>query len=219
MNTALCRIGVFYDGSFFTGAQQYFYIKEYGWLHPIPFHSLVEHFIRKQEQNFSGYKVVYASWHQGLFTSTQASNHHLKIERNRHTDLMHAGVEVKYVPMSQSQGEKGVDVSLAVDAMEVGMDGKIDVAVLVTGDGDFVPLVRTLMKHGIRIAAVYFEYEHKYKDKTYNAFINKRLLDACNYALNINSLENNREYQGLFRGLFRQPEKPESKEENLKLSF
>lgn len=210
MNNSLCRIGVFYDGSFFSGAQQYFYINDYGWLHPIPFHSLIEHFVRKQEQNFSSHKVVYASWHQGLFTSTQATPHHLRMERNRHTDLMHAGVEVKYVPMSQSQGEKGVDVSLAIDAMEAGMDGKVDVAVLVTGDGDFVPLVRTLMKHGIRVAAVYFEYTQEHKNKTYTAFINKRLQDCCNYCLNINSLEKDRDYQVLFRGLFRQPEKGSS---------
>jgi uncharacterized LabA/DUF88 family protein len=149
---------------------------------------------------------VYAAWHQGLFSSNQSSEHQMKIERNRHLDLIHAGVEARYIPMSQSQGEKGVDVAIAVNAMEVGLDGKIDIAVLVTGDGDFVPLTRTLMKHGIRVAAVYFEYEQNYKGKDYQAFINKRLLDACNYTLNINALEKDKEYKVLFKGLFRQAE-------------
>ncbi len=207
MNNSLCRIGIFYDGTFFTRAQQYFYIEQHGWLHPIPFHGLIEHFVRTHEQNYTTHKVVYASWHQGLFSSTQATPHHLKIERNRHSDLMHAGVNTKYVPMSQTMGEKGVDVALAVDAMEVGLNQKIDVGILVTGDGDFVPLVRTLMKHGIRMAAVYFDYKQEHKGKQYNSFINRRLLDVCNYTLNINSLEENREYQALFRGLFRQSQK------------
>ncbi|MBN1219624.1 MAG: NYN domain-containing protein [Anaerolineae bacterium] len=206
MHSSICRIGVFYDGSFFTGAQQYFYINNFGWLHPLPFHGLIEYFVRKQEQSFSNHKVVYASWHQGLFSASQSSEHQMKLERNRHLDLIHAGVEPRYIPMSQSQVEKGVDVALAVNAMEVGLDGKIDIAVLVTGDGDFVPLARTLMKHGLRVAAVYFEYEHHHKGKDYQAFINKRLLDTCNYTLNINTLEKDREYKVLFNGLFRQAE-------------
>ncbi|MBL8152430.1 MAG: NYN domain-containing protein, partial [Blastocatellia bacterium] len=105
--------------------------------------------------------------------------------------------------------EKGVDVALAVDALQVGLEGKIDIAILVTGDGDLVPLSRALMKHGIRVGVIYFEYESEYK----KSFANERLLNACNYALNINRLEKDRRYQSLFRGLFRQPER--NKEESL----
>ena len=75
---------------------------------------------------------------------------------------------------------------------------------LVTGDGDLVPLVRALMKHGIRVAIVYFEYQPK---KGKPSFANERLLSASNYALNINELETDRKTVGAFRGLFRQPEK------------
>jgi uncharacterized LabA/DUF88 family protein len=90
-----------------------------------------------------------------------------------------------------------------VDALQIGLEGKIDIAVLVTGDGDLVPLARALMKHGIRVAVVYFEYESE-RDKS---FANERLLNACNYALNVNDLERDRKYQGIFRGLFRQPDR------------
>ncbi|MCL6445091.1 MAG: NYN domain-containing protein [Alicyclobacillus sp.] len=72
---------------------------------------------------------------------------------------MHADVAVKHVPMSQSQREKGIDVAMAVDAMEIGLNHMIDICALVTGDGDFVPLVRSLMKHGIRVMTVFFDYE------------------------------------------------------------
>lgn len=99
----------------------------------------------------------------------------MRVERNRHLDLVHAGVEARYSPTS-SQGEKGVDVALAVKATEVGSDGKMDVAALVTGDGDFVPLVRTLMKHGIRMVCIYFQYEHDHNGKKYEVFANNHLL-------------------------------------------
>jgi uncharacterized LabA/DUF88 family protein len=201
---SLCRIGVFYDGSYFSYAQIHFYADDkLGWMMFTPFHAVVENFIREKEQGYFNYRVVYAGWYQGLYTSGQSNDHQRRVERNRHIDLMHAGVEPKYVPMSQAQGEKGVDIALAIDALQVGLEDKIDIAVLVTGDGDFVPLVRALMKNGVRVAVAYFEYESE-KGKS---FANERLLSVSNYSLNVNSLEKDRKNQGMFRGLFRQPEK------------
>jgi uncharacterized LabA/DUF88 family protein len=118
-------------------------------------------------------------------------------------DLMLAGVEPKYVPMSQSGREKGVDVALAVDALQVGLAGLIDVAILVTGDADLVPLARAMMKHGIRVGVVYFDY----KSERSRSFANERLLSACNYSLNINDMEKDRKNESAFRGLFRRFEK------------
>jgi uncharacterized LabA/DUF88 family protein len=201
---AICRIGVFYDGSYFTYAQWYFYHERgLGWLAFQPFHAFLEQFISQKEQGFASYKVVYASWHQGLFASKDATSDQLARERNLYHDLMHAGVDAKYLPMSQKEGEKGTDVAIAVDALQVGLDGKIDIAVLATGDGDFVPLVRALNKEGIRVLAAYFEYVPKVGRKS---FINERLLAASNYAVNINSLEKDKEYSTLFKTMFRRPE-------------
>ena len=119
---------------------------------------------------------------------------------------MHAGIDPKFMPMPQAgANEKGADVALAIDAMQVGLDGKIDIAVLVTGDGDFVPLVRALMKQGIRVMVAYFEYKHG----EHNSFINERLLNVCNYTLNINAMEKDKDFKAIFKGLFRKHE-PES---------
>ena len=96
---AICRIGVFYDGSFFAYAQRYYYHeRDLGWLRFQPFHSFIESFISQKEQSYASYKVVYASWHQGLFTSTKATLEQLRSDRNLHQDLMHAGIEPKYLP-------------------------------------------------------------------------------------------------------------------------
>jgi len=201
---SICRIGVFYDGSFFAHAQYYFYHeRKVGWLSYQPFHTFLEHFISTKEQGFASYKVVYAAWHQGLFSSKDATEDQLRLERNRYHDLLHAGVEAKYLPMSQSQGEKGTDVALAVDALQVGLDGKIDLAVLVSGDGDFVPLVRALNKQGIRVLAAYFLFTDNTGRK---CFINERLLNCCNYAVDVSAMDKDREFKSSFKSIFRSPE-------------
>ena len=199
---AICRLGVFYDGTFFSIARNYYYHeRQLGWLRFPEFHRFLERYVGLREQGlFASYKVVYAAWHQGLFTSKDATVDQLKRDRNRHHDLMHAGVEPKYLPMSQTHREKGVDVALAVDALQVGLGKMIDVAVLVTGDGDFVPLVRTLNKQGVRVLAAYFKFESK--DGSKKGFINERLLAAANYAVDINALGSSKEHKQDFATLF-----------------
>ncbi|MBZ5515168.1 MAG: NYN domain-containing protein [Acidobacteriia bacterium] len=209
---SICRIGVFYDGSFFSHAQRYFYHeRKVGWLSFHPFHAFLEHFISTKEQGFASYKVVYAAWHQGLFSTRDTTEEQLRSERRLYHDLLHAGVEPKYLPMSQSKEEKGTDVALAVDALQTGLDEKIDVAVLVSGDGDFVPLVRTLNKQGIRVLAVYFDFTDKSGRK---CFINERLLNCCNYSVDISALDKDREFRSAFKSLFRSPSEWKNKKED-----
>lgn len=198
---SLCRIGVFYDGSYFTYARRHFYFdRKIGWLDLRPFHGLLENYLRNKEQGYTHYRVVYAAWFQGMFGAAQADERHLKTDRKLYHDLMHAGIEPKFMPMPQSgPSEKGADVALAIDAMQIGLDGKIDIAVLVTGDGDFVPLVRALMKQGIRVMAAYFEYEKG----EHRSFINERLLNVCNYSMNVNGMEKDKDFKATFKGLFR----------------
>ncbi len=201
-NTKFLRIGVFYDGTYLTRAQNYFYGKDYGWLTFQELHKLFETYIRTKEQGYSSYKVVYSSWFQGLFKSSQATEKDLRLDRNRHHDLLHAGIEPKNVPMSESQGEKGIDVYMAVETLQIGLDGKIDLAVLVTGDGDFVPLARALMKNGVKVLVAYFEYE----EKNHKSYVNERLTNAVNYSLNINKLESDKEFKADFKSIFRKAE-------------
>ena len=212
-HNSICRIGVFYDGSYFTYARRYFFFnRKLGWLNFPAFHYLLESFVGEREQHFSTFRVVYAAWYQGLFTSVHATEEQLKFQRNLDQDLIHAGIELKYEPMSQSQEEKGVDVAMAIDALAVALQGRIDVAVLVTGDGDFVPLARALMNQGIRVVSAYFEYE----DEADRSFINERLRNACNYALSITALEKDPHQQSMFRDLFRQSNKQNGLDVRLK---
>ncbi len=67
------------------------------------------------------------------------------------------GIELKCKDVQEfASGEKKADwdVGMAVDAMAV--SSRVDVVVLVTGDGDFVPLVQYLKANGIICEAVAF---------------------------------------------------------------
>jgi len=202
-NTSICRIGVFYDGNAWVDAQDYFDQRQLGWLSYISFHTLIEDFIRAKEQGYSNYRVVCSGWYQGLHTLEQYDEEQSRIERNRHLDLIDAGIELKYLPMSPTQGGKGVEVAMAVDALQVGVEGYIDVAVMVTGNENFIPLIRALMKYGIRVAIVYFAYETESQKRLI------RLLRTCNYSLDINALEADRRHQILFYNLFKRVDKIE----------
>jgi uncharacterized LabA/DUF88 family protein len=201
------RIGVFYDGTYFTKAQNYFWGQKKGWLSFQEFHKLLEKCISVKEQGHSAYKVVYSAWFQGLYKESLAPEEKLRLDRKRHHDLLHAGIEPKNVPMSETHGEKGIDVYMAVETLQVGLDDKIDVAVLVTGDGDFVPLVRALMKNSVRVLISHFEYD----EPNNKSFVNDRLISAANYSININRLENDRDFKTDFNTIFRQVDESKRK--------
>ena len=134
MTGSFCRIGVFYDGSYFAYAQRHFYRdRKLGWLEFRRFHELLETFVRVKEQGYNSYRVVYAAWFQGLFPVTQSDEQRLRFDRNLYHDLMHAGIDPKYNPTSQAgKSEKGADVALAIDALQIGLERKIDIAALVS---------------------------------------------------------------------------------------
>ena len=62
-----------------------------------------------------------------------------------------------HVRRSRRRGreQKGVDVQLAVDAMEHAARGNMQAAVLLAGDLDFEPLVNSLVRLGVRTRLVY----------------------------------------------------------------
>jgi hypothetical protein len=65
---AICRLGVFYDGSFFSYAQNYYYHeRQLGWLRFPELHHFLENYIGLREQGFASYKVVYAAVNLSLF--------------------------------------------------------------------------------------------------------------------------------------------------------
>jgi uncharacterized LabA/DUF88 family protein len=74
-----------------------------------------------------------------------------------HEALTKQGFEVKTKPLQQFIGghKKGDwDVGIAMDILR--LEPKIDVAVLVCGDGDFIPLVSFAQEKGLRVEGISF---------------------------------------------------------------
>ncbi len=73
--------------------------------------------------------------------------------------LVQHGIELKVKDVQEfASGEKKADwdVGMAVDAMAIAISGRVDVIVLVTGDGDFCPLADFLRANGILCEVVAF---------------------------------------------------------------
>ncbi len=75
-----------------------------------------------------------------------------------HRELQSLGLETPRVfPRQKTRGSKRVDISLAVDMLSHAHRGNYDIAVLVAGDEDYVPLVEAVAAEGRRVALWFFE--------------------------------------------------------------
>jgi len=54
------------------------------------------------------------------------------------------------------------DIHLASDMIELGVDDTYDTAILVSGDGDFVPAIKVVQRRGKKVENVGFEKEFSY---------------------------------------------------------
>jgi len=75
-----------------------------------------------------------------------------------HESLRALGIEAPRVfPKRKDRGSKRVDISLAVDMLSHGYRRNYDMAVLVAGDEDYVPLVEAVASAGCRVALWFLE--------------------------------------------------------------
>jgi len=89
-------------------------------------------------------------------------------EEDFHEALAGQGFEVKTKPLQTFVGgqQKGDwDVGIATDILR--LEPKVDVAVLVSGDGDFIPLVEFAKEKGLRVEVI------SWRESTSSALIEK----------------------------------------------
>ena len=155
MTQRTIRIGVFYDGNYFSLVSDY-----YRYHHPrqarisiAGFHDFLRHEIanRAGEDMPSRFcHIVEAHYYRGRFAAENTDREPGRLLRERKFDdaLMKARVTTHFIPMAAAGDgkvrERGVDVLLTLDAHEAAISEKIDFIVLITGDGDFVPLAERL---------------------------------------------------------------------------
>ncbi len=192
----LLRIGVFYDGNYFAHVSNY-YTYEHERRKRISvagLHRFIVHEISKSEGvSAERCRIVDAHYFRGRLGAVEAQERNaLFRERQFDEVLMREGIIAHYLPVVGG-GEKGIDVWLALEALELAMHKRFDVVVLVAGDGDYLPLVRKLNTLGTRVCVMGWDFE--YTDNQGNRRMTKTaqtLLNEANYPILMNRVIDDR---------------------------
>jgi len=79
--------------------------------------------------------------------------------------------EPKIFKKTKTRGSKGIDISLATDMLTHANKKNYDIAILVAGDGDYVPLVEAVKREGCRVFVWFLRNGlHKKLEQTADSF-------------------------------------------------
>ena len=170
MDHRVRKIGVFYDGSYVFQVRNYYkrVHDRHGILDFNGLHTFVKQEIARieglSEQELSMCKIVDAHFFQGRRSAYHSDAEALRGERAFDEMLSRIGVTTHYLPLKKSgssEMEKGIDVWLALEALEQSYYKHYDFVVLLAGDGDYLPLLRKLNAFGIRVMLLYWEFGYE----------------------------------------------------------
>ena len=191
------RIAIFYDGYYFLNVGKY-YRNEHNaqsWIQFTALHDFVESRVAKIDDVEKDLcRVVDAHYFRARsYVAKAERNGILRAERRVDDLLMTAEIVSHYRPVTQSGGEKGIDVWFALEAYELAALKAYDFMVLVTGDEDHVPLVRKLHNLGTRVMLLYWQLQYDRTDdlgnvKSETVFTSKNLINEVSYAVDMQSL-------------------------------
>lgn len=163
LNQKLLRIAVFYDGGFFTKVSD-FYRYSHARKRPLSISGIHE-FIRYRAAELEEFdplhsQIVDSHFFRGRFSAERTQMHKNKLFTERSFDdvLMAEGVTTHYLPIP-GKVEKGIDVWLSLEAFELAIYKRCDVLALITGDSDFIPLVRKVNSLGCRVMVLSWNLE------------------------------------------------------------
>jgi len=169
-------------------------------------HKLVRKFIAdKENHDMRHVQVVEAKYYRGRSSLDYVKD--LEAERGFDLVLMNANVTPHFFASDDaSEGrEKGILSSYSLDVFEVAVNNRIDIAVLIIGDGEYVPLLSKLNTTGARSVITHFQYEaytgengHRFN----GSFPSSALIENGSYQLNLNWITNTDRYQDFMDELF-----------------
>lgn len=161
------RIGIFYDGSYYTHVSNYYnYVHDQRRrIHIGGLHEFIREAVAEREDTKSNMcHIIDAHFFRGRFNAREANEKPNQLYHDRIFDdvLMYNNVQTHYLPLKDMMGrkkEKGVDVLMALETYELCMLKRYDVVVLVASDGDHVPLVRKLHGLGCKTMLLGWDFE------------------------------------------------------------
>ncbi|MGH7223463.1 MAG: NYN domain-containing protein, partial [Gemmataceae bacterium] len=161
MDGRLTRIGIFYDGNFFFHVSNYYHYhhERRARVSISGLHAFVRQQVADCEKTDPRYcQIVDAHYFRGRLRAADAEDRDLLYKERVFDDvLVREGVTTHYLPLTR-EGEKGIDVWLALEAYELAIYKRFDVVVLVVCDGDFLPLVRKLNTLGTRVMVLGWDF-------------------------------------------------------------
>ncbi len=189
----LTKIGIFYDGSYFSMASAYYmYHQERKARISL---SGLQRFIKKriaQEENIDEKycQIVDSHYFRGRFSAQQMEERDMLYKERLWDDaLIKEGVVTHYLPMGPEGSEKGIDVWLALEAFELSIYKQFSVVVLIAGDSDYIPLVRKLNGLGVRVMVLGWTYTYEAENgEVKGSRASHVLLNEASYPLRMDQL-------------------------------
>ncbi|MDR1646425.1 MAG: NYN domain-containing protein [Zoogloeaceae bacterium] len=201
MKSNICRVAVFYDGTYFFKVSNY-YLYQHERRARLSFKG-VHDFILAEVAHREGTdvhhcQIVDAAYFRGRLTAQQAADQDkLFSDRIFEDALMRADISMYQQHLSTrfdgTYEEKRIDVQLALEAYEMTSLKQYDVVVLITGDGDFVPLVKKLNTLGARVMLLGWDFEYERDDGRFmRTQVSTGLIDRVNYPIMMKPLIDDR---------------------------
>lgn len=191
------RIGVFYDGNYFHHVSNYYYYTHdrRRRLSVAGIHAFIRHQLSFETGlPFNLCQIVDAHYFRGRSSAYEASQRGNQLYYDRLFDdiLTHEGVVTHYLPLRLIHGrkeEKGVDMSLALEAYELAHQKSFTTIVLIVSDGEYTPLVRKLNALGVKVMVLSWDFEYtNHEGLRKQTRTSQDLLDACSFPLTMHEL-------------------------------
>ena len=189
MNSPLIRIGVFYDGNYFLKISDYYYFQHErkARISLEGLHEFIRHQVAEEEDvDVRLSQITDAHFFRGRLSATEARDKD-RLFHDRLLDdiLMNLGVQTHYMALKTRDGrlqEKGIDVWLSLEALELALHKTLDVVVLIAGDSDYVPLIRKLNTVGTRVMLLNWDFKYEdFKGETRVTRASQQLLEQVTY--------------------------------------
>ena len=214
VNPRIVRIGVFYDGYYFSHVSNYYFYhhERRSRISLTGLHAFVRDEIADREGSETRYcQIVESHYFRGRLGAADAAERDILLKERQFEDvLVREGVVPHYIPLQlDAEGtprrEKGIDVWFALEAYEAALIKKLDVVVLVASDSDYVPLVRKLNTLGTRVMVLGWDFRFSGQDhEPRETRTSQALLNEVSYPVLMSQVidDRARRYDPLVKDLF-----------------
>lgn len=195
-DSKLTRIGIFYDGNYFSHVSNYYlyHHDRRARISIAGLHSFIRDKVGECEAVDSRYcTIVDAHYFRGRLPTKHAEDQNrLRGDRIFDEILMRENIVTHYLPTTP-KGEKGIDVWLALEAFELAIYKRFSVSVIIAGDGDFLPLIRKLNTLGTRVMILGWDFKYiDENDSERETKTSQQLLDEATYPILMSNIVDDR---------------------------